>query len=116
MPSGACMVAVKSADAPSRRCLLHQSVALQDVVDEGMPKHRYLDLQPPTNRQPDIPVAPPGVNALADRAEPVNGLPLLAAHPRAPSKHTGTVLPVRSVRISAVFGPDRRAVDSNVLT
>src|SRR5665213_3922376 len=100
---------------PSCRSL-DQSFALQDVVGEGMPEHDGSDLDPAAYRQADeVPIAPPSMDALADRAFPIQGLSGLACHPLAPSEHAGAVIPARRVGVAPLLGFGRRTVDLDLL-
>src|ERR1700730_14360185 len=69
------------------------AVGLQDVVGERVPEHHRGDLGLATHVQADeVPVAPSGVDALADRSISVLCLSLVTLHPASPGKHAGTVV------------------------
>src|SRR6185437_1962738 len=82
-----------------------EAMALQDVVGECVPEDDCADLFDASYGElPQIPVAPAGVDAFADRAVVVLRLPGFARHSRPPSQHAWTVSSPRQIGIGAVFG------------
>src|SRR5271155_2819632 len=93
-----------------------EAVALQDVVGEGEPEHDGLDFFDAAHSQlPQIPVAPAGMDALANRTELVPGLALLACHACAPGQYPRAVATSRQVGIGAVLGLSGRTKDVDTL-
>src|SRR5215207_7500599 len=81
------------------------AIRLQDVVGERMPEHHGGDFAMSAHVQADeVPVAPSGMDALADRPTPVLRLSLLARHPASPGAHAGTIIGSRLVRVAAILG------------
>src|SRR6187397_644531 len=84
-------------DLRCRRCglmrlYLGEAVSLQDVVGDRVPEHDGADLFDASHGQlPEIPVAPAGMDAFADRAGLVLCLAGFAGHARAPGQYTGAV-------------------------
>src|SRR5258708_23433848 len=66
--------------------------SLQNVVGERVPEHHRGDFDLATHIQVDeVPVAPSGMDALADRPISVLCFSLVTLHPASPGKHAGTV-------------------------
>src|SRR6267154_2725557 len=100
----------------SSRLCTAEAVALQDVVGECEPEHDGADLFDATHGQlPQVPVAPAGMDALANRARFVPGLALFARHSRAPGQHPRAVTAPRQVRIRAMLGVSGRTKDLDAL-
>src|SRR5438477_3942338 len=80
------------------------AIGLQDVVGERVPEHHRHDLGLATHIQVDeVPVAPSGVDALANCSNSVLCLSLVTLHPASPSQHARTVFGSRFERIAAVL-------------
>src|SRR3954465_197211 len=93
-----------------------EAVALQDVVGESVPEHDGADLFDATHGQlPQVPVAPAGMDALANRTGLVPGLALVARHSRAPGQYPRPVAASRQVGIGGVLGLSGRAKDIDAL-
>src|SRR5712691_11408545 len=61
------------------------AVGLQDVVGERVPEHHRSDFGLATHIQTDeVPVAPSGMNALADRSTLILRLSFFTRHPASP--------------------------------
>src|SRR3954451_19793591 len=88
-----------------------ETVALQDVVGERVPEYDGTDLFKATHRQlPQVPVAPAGMDAFADRSGFILRLARFACHPCAPSQHTRALAALRQVGIAAVLGLGGRTI------
>src|SRR5208282_2242324 len=73
-----------------------EAMALQDVVGERVAEHDCADLFEAAHGQlAQVPVAPAGMDALADRAGLILLLALLARHPRPPGQHALAVVAPR---------------------
>src|SRR3569833_16889 len=82
-----------------------EAVALHEVVGEGIPEDDCADLFEAAHGQlPQVPVAPAGMDALADRPGLVSGLALFARHERPPGQHSRAVATSRQVWIGAMLG------------
>src|ERR1700757_1716516 len=93
-----------------------ETEALQDVVGEGVPEHDGADLFDAAHGQlPQVPVAPAGMDALANRTGLVPGLALFARHSRAPGQYPWAVPASRQVGIGAVLGLSGRTKDIDAL-
>src|SRR4051812_27494025 len=89
---------------------------LQDIVGECVAELHGADLFDAAHGQlSQVPVAPAGVDAFTNRAEFVLRLAHLTPHSGTPSQHADTVPASRQIRIAAVFGLDRRAIDLDPL-
>src|SRR5712692_8480356 len=88
------------------------AVSLQDVVGERMPEHHRGDLGLAAHVQADeVPVAPSGVDALADRSTLILCLSFVTLHPASPGEHAGSIVGSRLERIAAILGLGRRTID-----
>src|SRR5712691_611082 len=89
-----------------------EAMALQDVVGERVDQHDGAHLFDAAHGQlTQVPVAPAGMDALADRAALVLRLALLARHPGAPGQHALAVAAPRPIGIGAVLGLRGRTID-----
>ena len=89
-----------------------EAVALQDVVGERVAEHDGADLFHAAYGQlPQVPVAPAGMDAFADRAGLVLRLAGFARHAGAPGQHSGAVAAPRQVGVGAVLGLGGRTID-----
>src|SRR5882757_761692 len=80
-------------------------VALQDIVGQRIPEHDGADFVDAAYGQlPQVPVAPAGMDAFAERARLVLSLTRFAAHPRSPSQHPCAVAAPGQIGISAALG------------
>src|SRR6266404_4750728 len=96
----------------SSRLCTAEAVALQDVVGERVPEHDCADLFDAAYGQlPQVPVAPAGMDALANRTGLVPGLALFARHSSAPSQHPRAVAASRQVWVGAMLGLSGRTKD-----
>src|SRR3954467_5501153 len=99
----------------SRLCTA-EAVALQDVVGEGVPEHDGADLFGAAHGQlPQVPIAPAGMDAFADRADLVLCLARIACHPFPPSQYPRAVTTTRQIGINAALGLRGRTVDLDSL-
>src|SRR5437899_9444752 len=105
-----------------RRCVgwLHlcggKAMPLKDVVGEGEQEHHSGNLFKASHGDLlEVPVAPAGVDAFADRAALVLQLALLAGHPGAPRQHARTIVAARLERVGAMLGLRGRTVDLDLL-
>src|SRR3954467_14348120 len=95
----------------SRLCTA-EAVALQDVVGERVPEHDGADLVDAAHGQlPEVPVAPAGMDAFADRASAVLCLAGFAGHAGAPGQHPGAVAAPGQKGIDAAPGFGRWTKD-----
>ena len=93
------------------RCV-GEAMALQDVVGERMQEHDGADLFNTANGQlPQVPIAPAGMDAFADRARLVLRLTGVARHTSSPSQHARSVAAPRQVGIGAMLGLGGRTID-----
>src|SRR6266508_236964 len=88
------------------------AISLQDVVGERMQEHHCSDLDFSAHVQAgEIPVAPSGMDALADRPTLVLRLALVTRHPASPGEHAGAIVGSRLERIAAILGFGRGTID-----
>src|SRR5215207_5805579 len=55
------------------------------------------------------------MDALADRARPISGLPFVARHPAAPRQHARPIVAAGKIGIGAVLGLCQRTIDVDPL-
>src|SRR5580704_6065791 len=93
-----------------------EAMALQDVVGERVPEHDRTDLFSAAYGQlPQVPIAPAGMDAFADRAEIVLRLACFAGHPRPPSQHAWAVSSPRQIGVGAVLRLRWRTINLGTL-
>src|SRR6266853_2577824 len=86
-------------------------MALKDVVGECEPEHHGGHFtEAPDGDLLEVPVAPAGVDALADRAALILRLSLITRHPGAPSQHPRPVVAARLERVGTVLGLRGRTI------
>ena len=80
------------------------ALGLQYVVCQSVPEHDGAHLGLASHVEADqVPVAPAGMNAFADRSSAVLQLAFLAGHPASPGEHARTVAGSRLAGIAAML-------------
>src|SRR5208337_4310480 len=85
--------------------LLQHAEPLQKVVGEGVQVHDGADLfAAPHGHLPQVPVAPAGMDAFANHADPVLRLAVITSHSRPPDRFPLSVRGARQTGINAGLG------------
>src|SRR5205809_2191029 len=93
-----------------------EAMALENVVGERVVQHDGTHLCDAAHGQlPQVPVAPAGMDAFADRAALVERLAGFARHPLAPGQHALMIATPRQIRIGAVLGLGGWTIDGDPL-